>query len=302
MQVIEIADARTRVGIVPGMGAGLAFMEARLPEGPVPVLRPWQGSPTDPFGLGCILLLPFCNRLFGGGITFGGVSHPVAPNLTGEAVPHHGGAFQRAWQVVSTSPGRAELVLPEGTIGPWRYRARVIYEVEEGTLVTSLEIVNLGPELPFGAGFHPWFQRAPETRLELDATGVWLPGAGKRPTHHIALADRPEWDFRTPRSLPGHTVDTAFTGWPGRLRIIQRDITVELSAGPELGLVHLYMPRGEGFFCAEPVSHPVNAMNMPRHPGMAVLPRGGDCRFGMTLGWAPVEAPAASASYISAER
>ena len=301
MQVIEIADARTRVGIVPGMGAGIAFMEARLPGGPVPVLRPWGGPGTGPFGLGCILLLPFCNRLFDGGFSFAGTFHPVSPNLPDEPAPHHGGAFQQVWEVAMAGPRHVELALSGGAIGPWRYGARMRYAVEDGALRASLEVTNQGPDLPFGVGFHPWFPRVPETRLQFPAAGVWLANADNRPSAHVPLGDRPDWDFSTSRPLPRELVDTAFTGWPGRARIAQPDLTVELSVGRGLTLLHLYTPPDEVFFCAEPVSHAVNAMNAPGHPGMTALATGATHAVEMTLGWTPVAATADVAPYISAK-
>lgn len=301
MRVVEIADARTRVGIVPGMGGGIAFMEARLPDRSVPVLRPWAGPGAGPFGLGCILLLPFCNRIFGGGFRFGGAFHPVPPNLPGEPVPHHGGAFQQAWEVVAAGPERADLVLNDGAIGPWRYSARVSYSVENGALLARLDVTNQGPDLPFGVGFHPWFPRLRDTRLQFSASGVWLAGADSRPTDHVPLADRPGWDFSAARPLPSGLIDTAFTGWAGCARLAQRDIAVQLSAPEGLDLLQLYTPPDAPFFCAEPVSHPVNAMNMDGQPGMAALVTGATLAAHMTLGWTPASGPADVASYISAK-
>ena len=68
MDVLTLEDGRSRLRIVPAMGAGLASFEALTADGPVDVLRPWDGS-GDPFALGCNLLVPFSNRISGGGFT-----------------------------------------------------------------------------------------------------------------------------------------------------------------------------------------------------------------------------------------
>jgi hypothetical protein len=58
-------------------------------------------------------------------------------------------------------------------------------------------------------------------------------------------------------------------GWDGRARIEWpgRKLAVEITASENLGTYVLYSPAGErDFVCFEPVSHPVDAFNLPGGP------------------------------------
>ena len=74
--------------------------------------------------LGCEFLVPWSNRISGGGFQFDGRFHAVEPNVPGEPFPIHGDGFQRAWRIAGHSATEAELVLDDGAIGPYRYAAR----------------------------------------------------------------------------------------------------------------------------------------------------------------------------------
>ena len=45
----------------------------------------------------------------------------------------------------------------------------------------------------------------------------------------------------------------------------------------------LYCPPGLGFFCIEPVSHPVNAHHLPGRPGLRLLEQGQSTQLDFTL-------------------
>lgn len=51
----------------------------------------------------------------------------------------------------------------------------------------------------------------------------------------------------------------------------------------------VYSPKPDcGFFCIEPVSHPVDAHNLDEMPGLKVLKPGEGLTSNMTLNWGPV--------------
>jgi aldose 1-epimerase len=143
--------------------------------------------------------------------------------------------------------------------------------------------------LPFGLGFHPWFPRTPATQLMAPANSVWLEDARHLPTDRAAVARRPEWDFSSFRSLPTGWINNGFVGWNGRatIRWEDRALALEVEASPQLSNFILYSPSADApFFCFEPVSHAVDAHNLPPGPeahGLVVLEPGTtlstDCRF-----------------------
>ena len=90
--VLELSDGRSRLLVTPENGGGIARFDALVTgRAPVALLRPWDGAGP----LGCELLIPWSNRISGGGFEFDGRFHAVEPNIAGEALPIHGdGMFQ----------------------------------------------------------------------------------------------------------------------------------------------------------------------------------------------------------------
>lgn len=289
--LIELMDARHRVRIAPGLGGGIAEAFAVHRDQNLSLLRPWPGAEAGVLGLGCNVLVPFSNRISGSGFAFDGQFHKVEPNLPGEPYPIHGDGFQAVWQVAAQTPSTAELT-HNGQIGPFVYAARLRYVLVDGGLVAEVRVTNLGPRLPFGGGFHPWFPRHPDTRLKFSAVGVWTETADHLPDRQLALSGRPDWDFSQPHLLPNDWINAAFTGWHGEARIEQPalGIAVSLNASANLDCAVVYSPhRDAGFFCFEPVSHAVDAHNRPGQPGLSDLDTGETLELSMTLTWSPLE-------------
>ena len=134
--------------------------------------------------------------------------------------------------------------------------------------------------LPFGPGFHHWLPRTPATRLQAEAESVWLEDARYLPVKRVPVKSRPDWDFSSFRSLPVGWINNAFTGWNGRATIIWEDrgLTLDLEARPLLSTFIRYSPSANApCFCFEPVSHAVDAHNLPPGPeeyGLVVLTPG----------------------------
>ena len=285
VETLELAAGAARALIRPADGAALAglWVDGR------PVLRPWTGGPGDgPFALACNLLAPFSNRI-SGGFTWQGQYHALAPNLPPEPFPIHGDAFQRRWQVADADRAGAALTLAEGAFGPWRYEGHLRYTLTPGGLQARLTLTNrAGATLPYGLGFHPWFPRDAQTRLAFRATGVWHEDARHLPAGDHPRAPSEAWRFDTSRPLPAGWINNAFDGWAGSLVIEQGDdvVSTTLHADAPLSTLILFSPGREAdFFCAEPVSHPVDAHNLPGTPGLIALAPGEALTAAMRLDW-----------------
>lgn len=288
-ELLLLQDERHQIAIAPEMGGGIASFHA-LSEGQlVPVLRPWGGVETGLFGLGCNLLLPFSNRISGGGFTHQGVFHAVEPNLEGEALPIHGDGFQKPWRVEEADARSVTLSLRDGRIGPYRYRAEVNYALTGDGLACRLAMTNTADgALPFGGGFHPWFPRHTDTSLCFLAERLWTEDDRHLPRDQVLLSERPDWDFTRPSRLPANWINNAFTGWDGCATITQPGdgIAVSLAASEPLRTAIVYSPDDRAsFFCFEPVSQPVDAVNMEGRPGLVDLRGGETLTLEMTLGW-----------------
>jgi aldose 1-epimerase len=279
--VIDLQAGEARATVIPALGAGIGRLDWRG----MPVLRPWGGSAEDgPFALGMNLLVPFSNRI-AGGFVWDGAWHEVAPNLPGEDFAIHGDGFQREWAVESAGVAEAVLTL-RGGIGPWAHDTRVVYALEAGGLECRLEMVNRGEgDLPFGGGFHPWFPRDAQTRVQFCCDGYWPEDRWHLPATTAPVTLPEGWGWETPAPLPGDWINAGFAGWDGGATIWQGDLRVGIVAtGCETTVV--YSPGADsGFFCFEPVSHPVDAVNLPDTPGLVRLAPGGKLTLTMSLSW-----------------
>ena len=293
--LLELEDERSRVRLVPDLGGAIADMDAKLSSRLAPVLRRWDGPQTGWIGVGSNILVPFSNRISGGGFYSdqGGSAtfHPIHPNVENlDPFPLHGDGLLKSWQVVSHSSTDAVLRLVNGEIGDFRYTAEVRYLLSSGTLNITLGVTNKGIRLPFGGGFHPWLPRYSDTRLQFNAEAVWLEDNLHLPTEQIALKDYPEWDIGSLGFLPKGLINNAFTGWDGHAKIEQKGLglTAVITAQAPLDTAIIYSPDCHAnFFCFEPVTHSVDAHNQPGQPGLAILEQGETMALNMKIGWLP---------------
>lgn len=262
--MLTLRSADAEVGVVPERGGGLAHYRVRAGDGPVDLLRPPDATVYRRFPLGSILLVPWSNRISGGGFEWHGAFHALEPNVAGEKFPIHGNGFGLAWEIKARSEASVTLAVRSDGPGPYRYSARVVYALEGARLDQRLEVTNAGDvELPFGLGFHPWFRRAADTRLMAPAGRVWLEDAEHMPAGRADPAAA-GLDFSRPAPLPAGWVNNLFTLWTGRARIEWPDAGLEarISASGNLSGYILFSPAPDaGYFCFEPVSHVIDAHN-----------------------------------------
>jgi aldose 1-epimerase len=278
IETIAIQCGDLSVEIVPTLGAGLA----RFDHGRLPLFRPWpQGGSSNPFDLACNLLLPWSNRISGGGFTFDAKFHQLLPNVAGEPFPVHGNGFSSAWKVDRLTPCEATLSLISNGPGPYRYEALVSYALKQRALELRLKIVNRArARLPFGLGIHPWLPRTEQTRLRARASQLSIERPDHLPNGFVDVGTRPDWDFGSPAALPGGWINNAFAGWDGTASIYwpEHSCGLRIEASPPLNFYHLYSPSlASGFFCFEPVSHAIDAHNrgtIDKWNGLLVLDPG----------------------------
>jgi aldose 1-epimerase len=278
-RLVTLTDGVAEAMVVPDLGGGLSSYDLVAAAGRAALFRPCRDlSRAGPFDLANNLLVPWSNRISGGGFHFGGRFHPLEPNLPGEPYPIHGNGFSSAWSVENTTPTSAELSLMSEGPGPFRYAARASYALNAGALTMRLSVVNDAAEpLPFGLGFHPWIVRTSETLLQAKAKSLVLETSDHLPSGKAQVSSHPGWNFVEPRRLPDDWINNAFLNWDGRALVQwpDRRLALELAADPPLTVYLVYSPSREAdFFCFEPITHAVDAHNAsggPEANGLAVL-------------------------------
>lgn len=271
--LLTLSDHLTQLTIAPELGASLVNW-TRLSDG-WPLLRYSDEqalASANPRRLACYPLLPWSNRVGGGGFDTPTGWQPLTPNTGHEPLPIHGSAWQQPWQVVNATSDSAMLQLDSQQ--PYPYQARLHVQLSDGRLSLTLQATHMGDQPTwYGLGLHPYLTRSAQTQLQATAKGVWLCGEDKLSRQWIELPDI--WNFEQPKTLPEQLVDNAFTAWPGNARIIQPDAGYQLvcqAEGTEVFL--LFCPQEQNFFCFEPVTHPVNAHHLEGHPGLHLLATG----------------------------
>lgn len=276
--MLELISPSLRLVVRPEIGASVARFDWMDGAEARPLLRPWDGRSDDPNAHACYPLVPWSNRISGGGIEAGGRFWPLRANWPGAPYPIHGEGWQQAWQVERRTAAEVVLALESDGQPPFDYRARLTYALADDALTMRLAVEHRGAvAVPYGLGFHPWLPRTPDTRLELAASEVWLETAAHLPAGKVPIGDRPDWDFARERPLPDAWINNGFSGWAGtaRVRWPERGLRLTVTASPVLDTCILYSPgRDATFFCLEPVSHPVDAFHLPGMPGLRWLRTG----------------------------
>ncbi|MEX3777125.1 aldose 1-epimerase [Pseudomonas sp. MYb118] len=285
--LLELEDQFTHLTLAPEIGGSI--VNWRVLDSGQPLLRHADTHALNtglPGKLGCFPLVPWSNRISDGGFDRPDGWLALEPNSHTDPLPIHGSAWQQPWQVVSQSA--SEVVLQLDSVKPFAYRARQRFQLSGGKLSIELHVTHLAERAAWhGLGLHPYLPRTPGTRLQARADQVWLSDATKLSTRQVALPA--EWDFQALGGLPDTLVDNGFCGWDGRCLIQQPDLGYQLECqahGSEYFL--LYCPVDLGFFCIEPVSHPVNAHHLPGRPGLVLLEQDQSVEMAFTLQYKPL--------------
>ncbi|HEY0064227.1 MAG TPA: aldose 1-epimerase [Telluria sp.] len=276
MQLVTLRNAHLHALVLPHTGGGLARLDALVDGQLLPVLRGVDDlsatPPPTPSQLACFPLVPWSNRIGGGGFVFDGRTIALAPNRPGEAYPIHGEGFQQSWTVTGQSDTFVQLLLDRSEGQPFSYRAHLRYTLRETALEVELAVRNCGDAvLPFGLGLHPWLPRSEGVTLRARACAVWTRGDDGLPTERIAIPD--DWNFDAARPLPGRAIDNIFSGWDGAAEMRWPGTGLRLRIQADMAYYIVYTRPGADFFCFEPVDHMINAHNKP----------GGPARNGLTL-------------------
>ena len=209
-------------------------------------------------------MIPFSNRIENSQFRFAGATVNLLENVAGTRHAIHGHGWQAAWHVTHSNETTCSLAYRREATDdwPWRYEGRQSFEIAGNTLRLTLAIRNLaGTPMPCGLGFHPFFPTRDHARLQLEAKRVWkgsvrdFPREPVEVPNHLSFADVPLSDRIG--------TDHCFDGWQRLATLSFEPAThvIVLEGCEATGFVIVYIPGGD-YFCVEPVTHAVNAMNL----------------------------------------
>lgn len=264
---LNLENAHLRMRVTPQGGTVLSLDSL---DNQMPVLR--AGAGRQPGDGALFPMLPLANRVRDNRFTLGGrvISLPDSP-VDRDYFLHGDGWVQR-WHVVSAQATSCQLMLQSRHPCGFDYQAVLTYALDGGALDMALTITHLGDSpMLYGAGFHPFFHFTTQSRAQFSASGYWPEGDGHLPlAWHDTLP--PHADFNQAQSGADAWLNVGYSGWSGHATIWHPAMTVTLTASTPW--LMLFRQPGEPFLCLEPQTHPVNAHQMPGHPGLRMLAKG----------------------------
>lgn len=278
---------KLRLDVRPGLGGSIAGLHWVDGASERPVMRP------SPEPLDAVLeaanfpLVPFVNRIRGGGFSFRGREVRLPLNMAGEPSPIHGQGWQNPWDVVSADDRSAVLSYRhEAGDWPWSYEATQHFALDERRLSLRLTCRNTsGEPMPCGLGEHPYFPCGQQTRIDTQVAVAWTIDAEVLPVGKVPAEGR--YDLRD-RLVCGQDLDNGFGGWGGKAVLSDPDWPYRVTvSSADAKFFQLYSPASGGFCVVEPVSHANAALNAPEAEwpelGMRVLGPGEEMSLGSSI-------------------
>ena len=151
MKRIQIYNETIRAEILPDFGGTVAHLQVNGTE----VLRMDEGllGVSNTLAGGIPVLFPFVSAIPGGAVSYDGREYPM---------PTHGFAKDLPFDVVHARADACEILLKSSPVTrhyyPYDFEFRLLYEIIGDGLKTTMTVKNAGAgEMPFAAGFHPYF-------------------------------------------------------------------------------------------------------------------------------------------------
>ncbi|WP_420405263.1 aldose 1-epimerase [Nisaea sp.] len=264
--MVRLSDGCLHADIWPANGGRIAGFFSLHGEDRFDWMVPAPASDIDSGASGSwgsFPLVPFSNRIRDGRFAWSGREHRIS--VSEQHAPHaiHGHGRNRSWTVERRTGTSLDLTYDhEGDDWPFAYRARQRFALEGEELVVEMTLVNTGTEsMPGGLGHHPYLPWRDGIVLETNFGNVWPAADGILPAGPETVPET--LDFSSGRPVP-RGLDTGFGGWSGRARIhLPGDgLALDIECSPALGHVIIFTPAGEDFFCFEPVTHAIDAINL----------------------------------------
>jgi aldose 1-epimerase len=220
------------------------------------LLRPSRPETNDVLEAACFPLVPFANRIADGRMTLHGREIVLPPDPAAPPHAHHGHGWRRPWRLLGKSDALAELEYPhDPDHWPWAYVATQRIVLRDGGAEIELSVTNLSNEaMPAGLGLHPYFARGEADTISLGSTRMVTTGGDGIPSGEAPIMA----GEKSLNSIEG--MDNLLLDDSGQAHLRSAGVRCDVEARGAVGF-HVYIPKGENFFCVEPVSHRPNAFS-----------------------------------------
>ena len=258
--IISINAHGFELDVAPDAGGGIA----RLDWQGLPLLREALAGAVadrDSLGLSCFPMTPYISRITDGVLTWGEVTTHIAPNMAGCSHPLHGVGWRKPWMVMTQTHSHIALQLDHTSDAdwPWSFTTRQDFTLYADHFKHCLSVTSQDRRsFPTSLGPHPYFH-AKDATITFKADALWEISGESLPTHMArpAVVDT----LATGVAATSLDLDHCFEGWDGQAHIswpshavrVQAICAIDDTIFPCTRL-QLYTPKGENFFCLEPVT------------------------------------------------
>jgi aldose 1-epimerase len=263
---ILLRDGDITVGLAPDCGGALTRFEVRTHRSVSEVLRPSvEGSHAIPCSLSssCFPLVPYCGRLREGRFEFENRGYQYPLNALPERHSSHGDGWSRPWTLSKLDRRSATMSLEADASAPFQYYCEQSVSIADNRVSIVLSVRNLSVQrIPVGLGLHPYFAHRDGAIIRARLPTRWRWDQEMMPVNMEANPN--SRSFLQGQHVNELDVCAEYANWDGEA-IIEwpaRNFRVELKTHPPLAHVVMWMPRGESFFCFEPMSHATDGLNM----------------------------------------
>lgn len=211
-------------------------------------------------------MVPYANRIRGGNFIHFGIKRSVPQTDPKVEDPIHGDGWINPWKAEASSAKGVTLVYKhaKGTKGfPLPYTAEQTFSIANNKLSIKLKVTNTGElPMPVGMGFHPYFRRTQDVKLQFRNRTVWANEA--LPPRNRPYKTPDEWDFETKKALGRLTCDLCFGNYDGTaiIEYPKEGFRIRMETKPETNHVMLFAPSGSDYFCVEPSTQTTDAFNL----------------------------------------
>jgi aldose 1-epimerase len=264
--VITLAAGDLTVGLAPEIGGCITSFQMRHANGIRNLLRSMSEEAKANRSVedaAMFVMMPYANRIADNHFEFKGRDYRFGPNVADELFNIHGSGWQSEWIVKLANTVSAEMSLDYlAPDEPYSYSALQRFDLSQDGLTVKIAMTNRGNNtMPFGFGFHPFWDRRDDVTLQFRSTHFWLEGPQSIATDRIATPD--ELDFSQARLLPKGWRNNCYAGWEGIAEIMFPDsgFGLRIEADPPFRYLMFYSDPNKKYFCLEPQTHVVGAFN-----------------------------------------
>lgn len=211
-------------------------------------------------------MIPYANRIRGGAFVYFGIKRSLPQTDKKVPDPIHGDGWMTKWEVSEQTEKSVTLSYnhEKGKGGfPLPYAAEQTFSIHDKKLSIKLKATNTGDlPMPVGLGFHPYFKRTSDVKLQFRNRTVWANEA--LPPRNRPYKTPAEWSFEEKKALGKLNCDLCFGNYDGTavIEYPSEGFAVRMETKPETNHIMLFAPSGSDYFCLEPATQTTDAFNL----------------------------------------